>query len=92
MPTPLRCVPDTLLAPRTEKEERRLIASMQAAAGHFVQSFKVDEKYLREVGVSRLLGSRLCRNTGNPCGTDTWRVGTSCSCENCQKYIAEGEV
>ena len=28
-----------------------------------------------------------CLVTGNPCGTDTWIVGRSCKCINCQRYI-----
>lgn len=28
-----------------------------------------------------------CEVTGNPCGTDTWRVGHECPCPQCQRYL-----
>ena len=28
-----------------------------------------------------------CLITENPCGTDTWKVGYSCQCINCQKWL-----
>lgn len=37
-------------------------------------------------------GTRLdvlrCINTGNPCGTDTWKDQFNCGCENCQKWLS----
>jgi len=30
-----------------------------------------------------------CEVTGNTCGTDTWKVGCPCICENCRRYISE---
>jgi len=35
-----------------------------------------------------------CHITGNPCGTDTWRVGYPCQCAACQDYLntMEGSV
>jgi hypothetical protein len=32
---------------------------------------------------------RRCKVTGNPCGTDTWMVGGSCPCAECQTYLHE---
>ena len=28
-----------------------------------------------------------CIYSGNPCGTDTWQVGTSCPCSECQRWL-----
>lgn len=28
----------------------------------------------------------VCLFTRNPCGTDTWQVGKSCMCDNCQAW------
>lgn len=33
-----------------------------------------------------------CKRTGNPCGTDTWREGYSCPCDNCQAYVRAKDV
>lgn len=30
---------------------------------------------------------RRCERTGNPCGTDTWRVGHDCRCGPCQGWL-----
>ena len=32
-----------------------------------------------------------CRATSNPCGTDTWVVGSPCQCVECQKYLRDLE-
>ncbi len=28
-----------------------------------------------------------CEITKNPCGTDTWPIGSVCVCKNCTKYL-----
>ncbi len=32
--------------------------------------------------------TRRCQVTKNPCGTDTWMLGHSCQCDECQAYLA----
>lgn len=29
-----------------------------------------------------------CERSGNPCGTDTWRVGSTCQCAPCRTWVA----
>lgn len=32
---------------------------------------------------------KRCRITNNPCGTDTWMVGESCQCDECQAWLRD---
>lgn len=41
------------------------------------------------VDPSRLPDARSCDKTGNPCGTDTWRLAYVCNCTFCQQYLRE---
>ena len=32
-----------------------------------------------------------CVITGNLCGTDTWKDGCPCLCENCKRWLTENQ-
>jgi uncharacterized protein (DUF433 family) len=44
---------------------------------------------MSQVGVEhKQVRDYRCEVTGNPAGTDTWREGSSCPCDTCQKFLA----
>lgn len=47
------------------------------------------ERDLLRAEVERLRALLRCRITGNPCGTDTVRLGHACECEACRVVLGE---
>jgi hypothetical protein len=47
--------------------------------------------YLASTAITTVKNKGRCAVTGNDCGTDTWQVGYSCQCSNCQIYVAQTE-
>ena len=37
-------------------------------------------------------GVKMCKITGNICGTDTWMAEHSCQCPQCQLYLADPDT
>jgi hypothetical protein len=51
-----------------------------------------EEMTLQDAALAQSDARLRCLVTGNPCGTDTWQVGSPCACANCQAWLAQSDA